>query len=127
MKVLMLMLAFTLVGAETTQAATQDCALKIQELFKNDYRRVRLHDENGQGLKGFAGGRYEEGQTLAVSLVLETTDTQYFYTESCDICAELIACPTTQNQATFYKTEHSLSCADLPTVPRDQIYYSACL
>jgi hypothetical protein len=85
-------------------------------------------DEAGATLHGFqaALGSGSTGEPLKVSFVASTGTDAYFYTETCDICAELIKCDLVTGEAAFFKSEHTLSCGDLPALPEGAVVDLEC-
>jgi hypothetical protein len=83
-------------------------------------------DSQGSSLHGFASAMYSEDVAHRASIVLETTSQVYFYTEDCDEGATMYVCEKSNARVSEFKTDHTLSCADLPATSAGDIIYSSC-
>ena len=93
------------------------CATDMARQLEPYSNGVVINDENGNELTGFDNGRFGEGLPTYLSLVMQTEKEKYYYTEFCDICADILVCDLETGKIRGLVSGHSASCGDLPKVP----------
>jgi hypothetical protein len=75
---------------------------------------VALTDADGALRVGFESAYYTEDGPTAVSVLADTPTTSYLYAESCDICAEIMACDKVTGEVRTVARDHTVGCEALP-------------
>jgi hypothetical protein len=84
-----------------------------------------MRKAQGVEIKDYKGRLYTGFQPNG--LVLLTTTDAYFYSEPCDICAELTRCSLKDGKLSTQIAAHSVSCADVaPLTKGATIVFNAC-
>ncbi len=98
------------------------CEASIAKMI--NFRDVSFRDGSGRQLRGFESAYYTERGPMAVSLVMQTAGSAYFYYEDCDICAEIDRCDIKTGEIRRLVAAHSAGCGDLPKNPAGLVYNS---
>lgn len=75
---------------------------------------------------GYEIARYGEGSTVAASLVLLTDTAAYYYSEPCDICADVDKCDLKTRTISNALHAHSLDCRDMAPLTKGSVAFDAC-
>jgi hypothetical protein len=90
------------------------------------YGSTVVRDAAGKPYLGFTAAQYDESSTVVESLVLLTDDAAYYYSESCDICADIDRCDLKTHRVTSVVHAHSAGCVDLAAYAKGIVAYDAC-
>ncbi len=90
------------------------------------YLKPVTRDRDGRPLLGFDGAGYSQSESVLVSLVLLTQDAAYYYSEACDICADVDVCDLKTGKVKGLIHAHSIGCADLAPYSKGGAVYDAC-
>jgi hypothetical protein len=99
-----------------------NCATQL-----NQTQEVAAFDSgSGDVLRDFAAAAYIDGAQNRASIGLETSTDIYFYSESCDIGADLYKCSRRDSKIENILSAHQITCDDLPKLDRSEIQYTSC-
>jgi hypothetical protein len=87
---------------------------------------VALTNDDGALRVGFESAYYTEDGPTAVSVLADTPTTSYLYAESCDICAEIIACDKATGEVKSVASGHSVGCEALPADATNDATLNVC-
>ncbi|MBI5240880.1 MAG: hypothetical protein HY926_10445 [Elusimicrobia bacterium] len=90
------------------------------------YLKPVLRGRDGKPFMGYDEAGYGQSQTVAVSLVLLTQDAAYYYSEACDICADVDVCDFKTGKVKGLIHAHSIDCRDMAPYTQGNIIYDAC-
>jgi hypothetical protein len=75
---------------------------------------------------GYDAARYGEGSTVVMSLVLLTDSAAYYYSEPCDICADVDMCDLKTHAAKNLLHAHMIDCRDMVSYTKGNVVFDAC-
>lgn len=75
---------------------------------------------------GYDAARYGEGGATVMSLVLLTDTAAYYYSEPCDICADVDMCDLKTHAVKSVLHAHMIDCRDMVSYTKGKVVFDAC-
>jgi len=90
------------------------------------YNTSVFRDSRQKPYMGYAAARYAESSPVVMSLVLLTDTAAYYYSEPCDICADVDMCDLKTHAVKNVIHAHAIDCRDLVSYTKGRIVFDAC-
>ena len=92
----------------------------------SSYSKTIFRDGRQKPYMGYDVARYGEGSVVVMSLVLLTDTAAYYYSEPCDICADVDMCDLKTHAVKNVLHSHMIDCRDMASYTKGKVVFDAC-